>query len=162
MKTQTLQQELEAAKKVADREQKKVKELEDKIAKAEEAMEPKNAWETIKTLLAVYKHLKCNPKKDVIKIDKFTKEEHEVLIGIVERMRVCKVYNDGKLPAKNERWYPWSARKTAGAGLVFSHSYYNGGLALLNSPSRLSFVNSEASDAYAENFMKTEEKIIQL
>lgn len=154
MKSKT-EQELETARK-------KVQALEAKAAKEAEAKKPKNTWETIKTLIEVYKHLKCNPKKDVIKIDKFSKEEHDLLHGIVERMRVCKVYNDGKLPAKNERWYPWSMRKSSGSGLVFGNSSYDGVSAFLTSASRLSFVDSSRSNAYAKNFMKTEEKIIQL
>ena len=142
--------------------QKKLDSLKAKLAREAEKSKPKTNHESITTLSGIFKFLKCDPKKDVLKIDKFTKEETAVVEAVVERVRICKVYNDGKLPAKTERWYPWFTRSSAGAGLVFNFSYCIDDSAGLYSAARLSFLDRARSDAYAKNFIKTEEKAIQL
>lgn len=157
----TLENDLAKAKKAADAAQKKVNAIEAKIAKQKEAKKPKNVYDTITTLPQVYKHLKVDPIKDVIKIDGFSKEDIAVLQNLVSRMRIAKVYNGGKLPARGERrWYPWSALKHGGSGLVFSASDYDDGSACTSSAAHLAFLSEEGSDKYFKNFQKVEEGII--
>jgi hypothetical protein len=127
-----------------------------------ESSKPKPAYETANTLPAIYKHLKINPKTDSLKIAGFDEEDYECIKNLITRMRICKVYNEGNLPAKNERWHPWHTISSAGAGLVFNGSYYGDDCANASSASRLSFLDKNRSDAYAKNFMSVEEGIIQL
>lgn len=145
----------------------RIEDLKSEIAKLEEqkALEAeKNNPLAIKTLTGIHEKLGVDPAKDKFTFDGFTEEDNKVIENIVARMRVCKVYNEGKLPAKDERWYPWHTRKSgsASSGLVFADSCCHDGSADLNSASRLSFVSDKASRAYAKNFMDIEEGIIQL
>jgi hypothetical protein len=151
----TLQDQLQEA-------ENKVNDIKSKIKQEAENNKPIPIYEKITTLKEVCEHLKHEPEKDVINVNGFDEADHEVLKNIVSRMRICKVYNEGKLPAKNERWHPWHTRSSAGAGLVFNGSRYNGDGANSSSASRLSFLDKNRSDAYAENFMSVEEGIIQL
>lgn len=158
----SLESQLAAAKKVQDAAEKKVKSLEAQIAKKAEASKPKKIWEAITTLAQVHKKLKVNPKKDVLKIQGFDKEDMKVVESLIAKMRICKVYNDGKLPAKNERWYAWFLRKTSGSGLVFNHSNFCDVYADTGSAARLSFIDSDRAEAYAKNFINVEEGITSL
>ena len=158
----TLQTKLAEAKKKQNVINNEVNALETKIANKKEAKKPKPVWETITDLPAVYKKLKVDPKKDVLKIQGFDKEENKVVENIIARIRVCKVLNEGKLPAKNERWYPIHTRKQSGAGLVFFSSNCNGDFARTSSAARLSFRDANRSNAYGRNFKDVEEGIIGL
>jgi len=163
MKTKSLESQLADANKAIDAAKKKADAIQAKINAQAEKKKPKSIYDTVTTLPQVYTKLKVDPKKDVIKIDGFNKEDIEVLQNIVSRMRVAKVYNEGKVPEKGgERWYPWSYIKAGGPGLVFSRSNCSDGFASASSAARLAFLSEEGSDKYFKNFQKVEEGIIGL
>ncbi|MES2287536.1 MAG: hypothetical protein V4547_17710 [Bacteroidota bacterium] len=163
MKTTDLQKQLAAANKVVETAKKKADAIQAKIKAAAEKKKPKSIYDTVTTLPHVYKHLKVDPKKDVIKIDGFSKEDIECLQNIVSRMRIAKVYNGGKIGQRNEgRWYPWSYLKSGGSGLVFDGSTYDDDHATAGSAARLAFLSEEGSTKYFKNFQNVEEGIIQL
>lgn len=162
MKKPNLQQELATANKAVEAAKAKAEAIQNKINKEAEKNKPKSLFDTITTLPQVYKHLKVDPKKDIIKIAGFDKEDHEVLQNIVSRMRVAKVYNNGVVPQRgDERWYPWS-RLASGAGLVFHTSFFVDDFACTGSAARLAFLSEEGSTKYFKNFKQVEEKIIGL
>jgi hypothetical protein len=158
-----LQQELQAAEKAKALAEKKIQQVNEKIQKQQDKNKPKNIWDKIKTLSQLYKHLKVDPKKDVINIQGFDKEDTKVLENLVTRMRVCKAYNENRVPKRgNKRYYPYHYLNSAGAGLVFGNSAYNDVVAHSGSAARLSFLTKEGSDNYAKNFLNVEENIISL
>lgn len=163
LKPESLEQQLAQAEKEANAANKKANALRDKLEKQKEAYKPKPIWQTVTTLLAVYKKIGCDPKKDVLKIDKFDKEELAVVEGVIERIRIAKALRNGPALGRGvRRWFPYSILSSAGAGLVFDSSTYDDDCAILSSSARLSFQDKETSDAYFKNFKKTEEKIIGL
>lgn len=134
-----------------------------RLQQEQEKLTPKPIHQTVTTLRQVYKHLKCDPKKDVIKVDGFDKEEYNVLENLVKKMRICKVYNEGKIPTKkDQRWYPYWYLASSGSGLVFYHSYYGDGIATTGSAARLSFLQKLSTESYVKNFKDVEEGIIGL
>lgn len=162
-KKKTLEQEVASAKKAADKAAGKLKTLEARFLKKNTPKVSKPIYERVTTLTQVYKHLKVDQKKDVIKVDGFDKEDNKVLEGIIERIRITKVYNEGKVPKRgDQRWYPWHDLKAGGSGLVFDFSADNDDYASTSSAARLSFLKKLSTDSYARNFMATEEKIIGL
>lgn len=112
----------------------------------------------------IYKTLKVNPKNDKIKVQGFDKQDYDVLHSIILRMRVCKVYNNGKLLNQDDRrHYPYySLNKSAHRHLVFLNSYSGNDNVGLTSAPRLCFITGAASDSYGKNFIENEEKAIQL
>ena len=163
MKKLTPEQRLANAKKSALKANSEVQKLELQIKSKKEKNTQKPIWETVTTLPQVYKHLKVDPKKDVIKIDGFDNEEHNVLENLVKKMRICKVYNEGKvLTRKDNRWYPWWYLDSSGSGLVFAHSACNVDGATTSSAARLSFLQKLSTESYAKNFKDVEEGIIGL
>lgn len=151
------------AQKLADA-QKMVSDLEAKLEKEQLANQPKLIYEEVTTLPGIYKKLNCNPKKDVVKVDKFDKTETKCVLAFIERIRIAKVYRGGKKPLGFgvKRWYPWSLKNSAGAGLVFALSTCRGDCASLTSAACLSFIDEASSDAYFKNFKSTEERLLQL
>lgn len=166
MKKQTLEQQLASAKKLKEAQELKIQKIELKLKQQKNILlskQPKPIYERITTLPQVYKHLKVNPKKDIINIDGFNIDDLKVVINIIKRMRICKVYNENKLPTKSDyRYYPWHYVKASGSGLDFRGSCYNSDGADASSAARLSFLKKLSSDSYAKNFMDIEEGIVGL
>lgn len=156
-----LQKQLATANKAVEAAQNKANIIQAKITTQTKAQKPKILSQTLTTLPLVYKYLKADPKKDVLKIDNFDADDHSCLEHIIMRMRIRKAFSNGILPKQgNKRWAPWSWVKPT--GLVFGSSGCSGVTARTGSAARLGFLTEEDSNNYAKNFMAVEEGIIQL
>jgi len=109
-----------------------IKELQSKLAESEkqasalrkqiedikEANKPKLITDLINGYPDILRMLEADESKDVISIDKFDEDETKVILEIIKKMRICKVYNEGWLPKRGERRY--YAYYDVSSGFVFA------------------------------------------
>jgi len=158
MKTQTLEQQLAEQEKIKQTADKKAAEISKKIEAEKNKNKPKSIMERIGSMADVFKILGASKSKDVIKIDKFDKEEHAFIENIIAKVRICKAYGEGKRLTKSDRrYYNWY---DVSSGFAVGGATYDNTLALTISASRLCFDSSEKSMDAFKKFPDVEKGII--
>ena len=159
MKT-TLEQQLAEQEKIKQTADKKAAEISKKIEAEKNKNKPKSIMERIGSMADVFKILGASKSKDVIKIDKFDKEEHAFIENIIAKVRICKAYGEGKRFTKSDRrYYNWY---DVSSGFGFGAACYVVTDADSASASRLCFDSAEKSRDAAKKFGYIDEAFIDL
>ena len=157
-KPQTLEQQLADVVKSKSSFEKQESDLRKKIEAEKNKNKPKSIMERINGMTDVMKILGASKSKDVIKIDKFDKEEHLFLENIVAKMRISKAYREGKILTKNDRrYYNWY---DVSSGFVFNYSDCDASYANTASASRLCVDTPKKSQDIFKKFPDVEKGII--
>ena len=154
----TLEQQLAALEKTKASAENKSAVIRKQIEARDKAKAPKSILDRVSGMKDVMKILGASEAKDVIKIDKFDAAENEFIKNIIKKVRICKVYNEGKRLTKNDyRYYNWY---DISSGFVFHDSLYVASIAAAASASRLCVDSSEKSKDIFKKFPEVENAII--
>ena len=97
---------------------------------------------------------------DEVKVKGFDEEENEVLKFVIKKMRICKIYREGRIiKLGEERWYAWY---DVSSGFVFCNTFYDDSTADTSSASRFALPNKEKLRDFVKKFKYIDEKIIDL
>jgi F0F1-type ATP synthase beta subunit len=161
MKTkEQLQEELSDKQKAAEKLTNESKELKKKIDAIDNANKPKTIMERVNDYNDILTILGTDESKDVIVLDKFTEEDMNVVKAFIQKVRISKVYNEGKRFTKDDRrYYNWY---DVSSGFGFGDAVFDRANATTLSASRLCFNSSEKSRDAAKKFWYIDEAFIDL
>ena len=129
-----------------------------KIADEKKSNAPKSIIDKINDYNDILKISGVKESDDEVSVKGFDAAENEFVKNIIKKMRICKVYNEGKRLTKTDRryynWYDLSS------GFVFDDAYCADSLANTASASRLCVDSSEKSKDILKKFPEVEQGII--
>ena len=97
---------------------------------------------------------------DDVRIKGFDDAENKMLQAVIQKIRICKVYREGKtFKVGDKRWYCWY---NVSSGFSFINSSCDNGGADTASASRLSFDSEEKLMDFVKKFKDIDKAIIDL
>jgi len=140
--------------------EKQATELRKQIEDIKEANKPKPITDQISDYSDILRILEADESKDIIKIDKFDEDETKVVLEIIKKMRIVKVYNEGWLPKRGERRH--YAYYDVSSGFVFDYTFFGDSCADTTSASRLCLKNEALTRDFVKKFKDVDERIIDI
>ena len=158
--SKSLEQQVSEYEKAKQDAELKLVDLRKQIEAKNKAEKPKTIIDRINGMSDILNILDADESKDVLKIDKFDDSEHEFLKNIIKKMRISKVYREGKKITMNDRrYYNWYSI-SSGSGFVFDGTNFGDAGADAASAARLCFDTPDKSKDFFEKFPDVDKDII--